>query len=102
MDEMGWATIYISKLQQGETVKFRPKGNSMQGKIESGQLVTVSPDLDNLAVGDIVLCKVSGKQYLHNVSAISGPRFQISNNRGFVNGWISKGAIFGRCIAIED
>lgn len=32
---MGWASGYISKLQQGETVSFRPRGSSMKGKIES-------------------------------------------------------------------
>jgi len=40
---MGWATPYIEKLRRGETVQFRPRGNSMAGKIESGQLCTVVP-----------------------------------------------------------
>jgi hypothetical protein len=40
---MGWASHYIEKLRNGETVKFRPRGNSMQPKIESGQLCTVEP-----------------------------------------------------------
>jgi len=38
---MGWATGHIEKLRAGETVSFRPRGNSMTGKIESGQLCTV-------------------------------------------------------------
>lgn len=39
----------------GETVQFRPRGNSMKGKIESGQLVTVEPIGNRqLAKGDIV------------------------------------------------
>jgi hypothetical protein len=38
---MGWATPYIDKLKKGETVQFRPRGNSMSGRIESGQLCTV-------------------------------------------------------------
>lgn len=37
---MGWATHYIAKLEQGETVTFRPRGDSMKGKINSGQLCT--------------------------------------------------------------
>ena len=62
---MGWASEYIVRLQNGETVQFRPRGNSMKGKIESGQLCTVEPvDPAALEVGDIVLCKVNGKQYL--------------------------------------
>lgn len=74
----------------------------MAGKIESGQLCTVAPvDPAELAVGDVVLCKVKGHEYLHLVKAIQGPRFQIGNNRGGINGWISAAAIFGRCIRIE-
>lgn len=74
----------------------------MTGKIESGQLCTVEPaDPDALKVGDVVLCKVNGREYLHLIKAIQGPRFQIGNNRGRINGWISAGAIFGRCVAVE-
>lgn len=74
----------------------------MTGKIESGQLCTVAPvDPATLVVGDVVLCKVKGHEYLHLVKAIQGPRFQIGNNRGGINGWISAAAIFGRCIRIE-
>src|SRR5271156_3383312 len=98
---MGWASDYIGRLQNGETVQFRPRGNSMQGKVESGQLCTVEPvDSATLKVGDIVLCKVNGKQYLHIVKAIQGQRFQIGNNRGRINGWVSAGAIFGRCVKV--
>ena len=98
---MGWASDYIARLQQGETVQFRPRGNSMQGKIESGQLCTVEPiDPGRLKVGDIVLCKVNGRQYLHLVKAIQGNRFQIGNNRGRVNGWVSRNGIYGKCVRI--
>jgi len=40
---MGWATLYIADLKAGLTVKFRPHGNSMRPKVESGQLCTVAP-----------------------------------------------------------
>jgi hypothetical protein len=100
---MGWASSHIEKLRDGETVSFRPRGNSMTGKIESGQLCTVEPvDPATLEVGDIVLCKVNGCEYLHMVKAIQGPRFQIGNNRGRINGWVSAGSIFGRCVQVED
>lgn len=100
---MGWATAYIAMLKNGETVQFRPRGNSMKGKIESGQLCTVEPIEDPflLKVGDIVLCKVNGNQYLHLIKAIQGKRFQIGNNRGRINGWISANAIFGKCVKVE-
>jgi hypothetical protein len=74
----------------------------MAGKIESGQLCPVEPvDPATLRAGDIVLCKVNGREYLHLIKAIQGPRFQIGNNRGRVNGWVSAQAIFGRCVRVE-
>lgn len=99
---MGWASGYIEQLRGGATVSFRPRGHSMSGKIESGQLCTVVPvEPATLQKGDIVLCKVNGKEYLHLVKAIQGPRFQIGNNRGGINGWVSAGGIFGRLIRVE-
>lgn len=98
---MGWASHYIEKFQKGETVSFRPRGGSMKGKVESGQLVTVVPVDRALEEGDIVLCRVSGNEYLHLVKAIDGERYQIGNNRGGINGWVGKGAIFGRCVKVE-
>ena len=58
LDDMGWATGYIKQLSEGKTVQFRPRGNSMSGRIENGQLVTVEPLGDReCEVGNIVLCK---------------------------------------------
>ena len=57
---MSWANHYIKKLKNGETVQFRPRGNSMKGKVEAGQLVTVEPVGETrLQKGDIVLCKLT-------------------------------------------
>lgn len=98
---MGWAAGHIEKLRAGEVVSFRPRGNSMSGKIESGQLCKVAPtSVESLRVGDIVLCKVNGREYLHLIKAIQGERFQIGNNRGRINGWVSANSIFGKCVAI--
>ncbi len=100
---MGWAAHYIEKLLAGEEVSFRPRGASMAGKISSGQLCTVIPIADHstLTVGDIVLCKVAGNEYLHLIKAIRGDRFQIGNNRGRINGWIGATCIYGKCIRVE-
>jgi len=58
---VGWASPHIGKLRAGETVSFRPRGHSMKGRIESGQLCTVAPvDTSTLKVGNIVLCRVGG------------------------------------------
>jgi phage repressor protein C with HTH and peptisase S24 domain len=97
---MGWASTHIERLRNGETVKFRPKGNSMQPKIKSGDLCTVVPYGD-IQVGNIVLCKVNGHQYLHLVTAMSHGQYQISNNKGHVNGWISRKAIYGILLSVE-
>ena len=99
---MGWATVYIDKLKKGETVQFRPRGNSMKGKIDSGQLCTVVPiTMEEMEVGDIVLCKINGNQYLHLVKARQGQRLQIGNNRGRINGWVGPNGIYGKCIRVE-
>jgi len=100
---VGWASAHIAKLQAGEPVQFRPRGNSMSPRIESGQLCFVEPvDPANLAVGDIVLCRVRSAEYLHFVKAIQGARFQIGNNRGGINGWIGARGIFGRLVRVES
>jgi len=68
----------------------------MSGKVASGQLGRVGPVRNHkLAVGDIVLSKVNGIQYLHLIKAISGDRIQIGNNKGRINGWTSRRNIFG-------
>ncbi len=100
---MGWASFYIGKLQAGQTVSFRPRGNSMSGKIDSGQLVTVEPLGERaLAAGDIVLCKVGGAEYLHLIKAIQGDRYLIGNNRGRTNGWTHAKNLYGIVTKVED
>lgn len=99
---MGWASHYIEKLKANEEVRFRPRGGSMKGKIESGQLCTVVPvKEEDLQRGDIVLCKVHGTEYLHLVKAIQGHRYQIGNNLGRINGWITITSIYGKLIKVE-
>src|SRR5438045_3665800 len=100
---MGWATHAIKALQEGKTVQIRPRGDSMTGKVNSGDLVTVEPATDrDLQVGDIVLCKVRGNEFLHLIKAIKGNQYQIGNNRGGINGWITARNIFGIATKIES
>ena len=99
---MGWADGHIARLALGETITFRPRGHSMAGKIASGALCAVAPLGDHtLAVGDIVLCRVKGAQYLHLVKAIRADRYQIGNNRGGINGWNGRAQIHGRLLSVE-
>lgn len=98
---MGWASQAIISLQAGDLVTIFPRGNSMEGKVESGQRVVVAPYGDEpIAVGDIVLCRVKSREYLHLVLAVSKNRFQIGNNKGHINGWIGKNSIFGKAVEI--
>lgn len=93
---MGQFSRQIEDLLSGKTVRFRPRGNSMTGTVDDGDLVEVSPLREPPQKGDVVLCKVRGVQYLHLVSAVRGDQFQISNARGRINGWIGLPSVFGR------
>lgn len=96
-----WATFYVQALKQGQEVAFRPKGNSMTPLIKSGQLCRVSPDVSDLHIDDIVLCKVR-HYYLHKIVAVgSDGRYLIGNNRGYQNGWITKDNIFGKLVSVS-
>ncbi len=98
----GWADPYIPRLLAGETVQFRPSGNSMSGRVEHRDLCTVAPIEGSPRKGDVVLCSVGRAQYLHLVKAIrGGDRYQIGNNRGGVNGWIGRDSIYGRLVKVE-
>lgn len=138
----------IEKLLAGEVVQIRPRGNSMKGKVDSGNLVTLEPyrrfkvvaigenglqmagpeffkeaeakkaceDMGKKAASfaaiypvlkkdDIVLVKVNGRHYLHLIQAVQrkmgGDRYQIGNNKGGTNGWVSPSAIYGIATRIE-
>lgn len=77
----------------------------MKGKIESGQLVTVVPvKPEDVKQGDIVLCKVKGKVYVHQVFSLRNgmhEEFLIGNNRGYTNGWTSARNIYGKVTRVE-
>lgn len=99
---MSWAKFAIEALRRGETVQVRPRGHSMRGRVNDGNLVTLEPcDTDTLQADDIVLVKVKGRDYLHLIKAINGKRFQIGNNRGGINGWVGPNCVYGRAIKIE-
>lgn len=100
---MGWASGHIQKLLAGETVQFRPRGNSMTGRVNDGDLVTVEPIRNHvIAKGDVVLCKVAGRQFLHLVTGTRHDNtYQISNNKGHVNGWVGRNCIYGICTHVE-
>lgn len=97
---MGWATEHITKLKAGEPVSFRPRGRSMEPIVMDGQEVTVDPVYsgNGVEVGDVVLCKVNGYEYLHLVKRYDKNQhtFQIGNNKGRINGWVGCDALYGK------
>src|SRR5947209_19816094 len=99
---MGWASEYIACLQNGDTVQFRPRGNSMKGKIESGQLCTVVPvNPDDIQVDVLEPLHLAQNNVPNLVKARQGERFQIGNNRGHINEWIGANGIYGKCVRVE-
>jgi signal peptidase I len=91
-------------LEKGE-VSFKPHGNSMTPKMNSGdQVVVKKVPASACRVGDAVYAKVKGTHYLHLLSAIDAThnRYQISNNHGHVNGWVNADAVYGVCVQVRD
>jgi hypothetical protein len=98
---MRWADHYIAELARGGRVTFCPRGRSMEPRIHDGQRVTVAPVGEQQPKpGDVVLCSVRGRQFLHLVKAVDGGgRYQIANNRGHINGWTRR--IYGVLVENE-
>ena len=101
---MNWEE-HVEKLKKGETVSLRPKGNSMEPKISSGNLVTVEPLKGPFKKGDIVFCRVGRKYYVHMVQVaqekMGGWRYQIGNNKNHTNGTIGADNVFGKVTKVE-
>ena len=99
---MSWAKYAIEALRKGQTARIRPRGHSMRGKVNDGDLVTLEPcKPEDLSAGDIVLVRVKGRDYLHLIKAKDGGRFLIGNNRGGINGWVGHNCIYGIATKIE-
>jgi len=99
---MSWAAHAIEALREGREVQIRPRGHSMRGRVDDGNLVTLAPTRpDDVAVDDVVLVRVHGRDYLHLVKAKDGGRFLIGNNRGGTNGWVGPSAIHGKAVKVE-
>ncbi len=105
---MNWATHAITALARGESCRVTPHVNSMRPRVESGATVTLAPysQDEDPTENDVVLVKVRGTIYLHLVKAVRGKaeaqQFQIGNNRGGINGWVSRRGIYGKAVKIEN
>ena len=75
----------------------------MTGIVNHRQLVTVAPIGDETVIkkGSVVLCRVSGRDYLHLVKAVGDDgRFLIGNARGKINGWTR--SVYGILTLVEE
>jgi hypothetical protein len=102
---MSKASFIAELLRQGKTIeRYKEAGNSMLPIIKSNQPVKLEPIMENmeLKIDDIVFCKVKNNYYTHKITAIKENQYQISNNHGFVNGWINRNSIFGKVVKIWD
>ena len=102
---MSKASFIASLLQEGKTIeRYKEAGNSMLPLIKSNQPVMLEPVTKNteLQVNDLVFCKVKGNYYTHKIAKIRGKQYQIANNHGFVNGWVTREKIFGKVVKIWD
>jgi hypothetical protein len=102
---MGNRKFAIKVLEDKGSVIIQCNGHSMEPLIfpkESIHLRKVDRKL--LRIGDAVFCRLSGGLQVHMVSAIDEPnnRWQISNRKGWINGWIGPQAIFGLAVQVED
>lgn len=91
----------VEKLLAGENVITRERGNSMVPLIYSNQEHELAPvKLEECRVNDIVYCRLSGgRHYTHLVTAVDPHKgLQISNNKGYVNGWTK--TVYGKVVKV--
>lgn len=98
---MNWKDAVIAKLKSGEIVTIKGCGNSMTPRFKNGDRIILDPINRELKVGDAVFVRVGKNTFTHLISAIQGDRYQISNNHGHVNGWVTINSIFGIAVGVE-
>lgn len=95
--------ITAEHLKKGEECIVVGFDQSMTLILKSGQLVQVVLIDDSISLNknNIVFVKISDHYYLHKISAIkNGVSYQISNNHGHINGWVSRNSIYGKVVEI--
>ncbi len=96
----GMRNFKLERLQNGETIITKEKGNSMVPLLKSNQPHKLSPiTWQEVKPGDIVYCKVRGNFYTHLCKAIQATKgCLIANNKGNVNGWTKQ--VYGKVIEV--
>lgn len=98
---MGWVNDAMVELKAGRSIQVQAMGGSMRGRIESRQLVTLSPvGTRVLQVDDIVLVRWRENYLLHLIQSIYGESLLIANSLGKVNGTVNRSDVLGVATAI--
>jgi signal peptidase I len=98
---MNWKDIVIQKLKAGEQVTIKGCGNSMTPRFKNGDRIVLDPVSRDLKIGDAVFVKVGKNTFTHLITAMRGDQYQISNNHGHINGWVTRDSIYGIAIGVE-
>ncbi len=103
---MDWSSEAVAALQQGRSALVRPRGHSMAGRINNGDLVTLAPcRVEGLTAGAIVLVRIRGKRFshvvLHGILSVEGERFLFGSHQGRVDGWVDWDDIYGIATKVE-
>ena len=100
---MGWVKEVLKELDEKGQAQIRPQGGSMRGRIESGQLVTLSSVTpEEVVVDDVALVRWKGNYILHIIKEITDDQVLIGNNLGKINGWVPRSDIIAKVTSIED
>lgn len=97
--------LAIDILARDNKVILTCNGNSMRSLMKPGDALHIQKVAhDKLRVGDAVFVRINGGLQVHKISAIdkSKERWQISNARGLINGWVGTNSVFGLCVQVED
>jgi SOS-response transcriptional repressor LexA len=87
--------VIAQTVKMGMPVRFVARGHSMYPIIQDGQEVVIIPG-NEYEVGEVVLARVKGMFYLHQIKAVNKEKgiYLIGNARGRINGWTRK--VYGK------
>ena len=95
-------------LEQGRSLRFQARGQSMRPLIRDGDTLLVEPvGVDGVKVSEVVICSIRpGKLVVHRVirksPVVGGSRYLIQGDQAtHPDGWIHQAQVYGRVTAIE-
>lgn len=93
---MSWAKKARQALSKGQPATLILRDDSLSPHYEEGSSVRIEPvDAGRLKVGDLVLYRTKGRDYLHPVIARRVGRFLLGSSK---NNWVKSQAIYGKVV----